>query len=85
VDWYPWNDEAFARARVEDRPIFLSIGYATLPLVHVMAHESFEDPTVAALMNDAFVNIKVDRESARTSTSSNMTVCQMLTGAAAGR
>ena len=62
VDWYPWGDEAFERARREDRPILLSIGYSACHWCHVMAHESFEDERVAALMNDLFVNIKVDRE-----------------------
>jgi uncharacterized protein len=80
VDWYPWGDEAFARARAEDKPIFLSIGYATCHWCHVMEHESFEDPIVAALMNDAFVNIKVDREERPDIDQVYMTVCQMLTG-----
>ena len=62
VDWYLWGDEAFARARAEDRPILLSVGYAACHWCHVMAHESFEDPEVAALMNERFINIKVDRE-----------------------
>jgi uncharacterized protein len=62
VDWYPWCDEAFEKARIEDKPIFLSIGYSTCHWCHVMAHESFEDEETAALMNKAFVNIKVDRE-----------------------
>jgi uncharacterized protein len=62
VDWYPWGDEAFAHARAEDKPILLSIGYSACHWCHVMAHESFEDEAVAALMNDLFVNIKVDRE-----------------------
>ena len=62
VDWYPWGDEAFARARAEDKPIFLSIGYAACHWCHVMAHESFENPEIAALMNSLFVNVKVDRE-----------------------
>src|SRR6201996_5374686 len=62
VDWYPWGDEAFARARSEDRPILLSIGYAACHWCHVMAHESFEDADTAAVMNELFVNIKVDRE-----------------------
>jgi uncharacterized protein YyaL (SSP411 family) len=62
VDWYPWGAEALARARAEDKPIFLSIGYAACHWCHVMAHESFEDPATAALMNELFVNIKVDRE-----------------------
>src|SRR5919205_708346 len=62
VDWYPWGPEALERARSEDKPIFLSIGYAACHWCHVMAHESFEDPDTAALMNELFVNIKVDRE-----------------------
>jgi uncharacterized protein len=62
VDWYPWGTEALARARAEDRLIFLSIGYAACHWCHVMAHESFEDPATAAMMNERFVNIKVDRE-----------------------
>ncbi|MDD1667817.1 MAG: thioredoxin domain-containing protein, partial [Methanomicrobiales archaeon] len=62
VDWYPWGEEAFARARDGDRPVFLSIGYSTCHWCHVMARESFENPRVAALMNESFVNIKVDRE-----------------------
>ncbi len=62
VDWYPWGEEAFARAQAEDKPIFLSIGYSTCHWCHVMARESFEDPQVAALMNSGFVNIKLDRE-----------------------
>jgi len=62
VDWYPWVPEALEKARREDRPIFLSIGYAACHWCHVMAHESFEDPATAAYMNTHFVNIKVDRE-----------------------
>src|SRR5919201_825191 len=62
VDWYPWGDEALERARREDKPILLSVGYSACHWCHVMAHESFEDPAVAAVMNDHFVNIKVDRE-----------------------
>ncbi len=62
VDWYPWGEEAFARARAEDKPILLSIGYAACHWCHVMAHESFEDEATAALMNRHFVNVKVDRE-----------------------
>jgi len=62
VDWYPWGPEALRKAKQEDKPIFLSIGYAACHWCHVMAHESFEDPAIAALMNDYFVNIKVDRE-----------------------
>ncbi len=62
VDWHPWDEEALARARAEDRPILLSVGYAACHWCHVMAHESFEDPQTAALMNERFINIKVDRE-----------------------
>jgi uncharacterized protein YyaL (SSP411 family) len=62
VDWYPWGEEALARAREEDRPMLLSIGYAACHWCHVMAHESFEDAETAALMNELFVNLKVDRE-----------------------
>ena len=62
VDWYPWGDEAFALARQLDRPVLLSVGYSACHWCHVMAHESFEDPQIAALMNSLFVNIKVDRE-----------------------
>src|SRR3954463_2010544 len=62
VDWYPWGPEAFERARLEDKPVLVSIGYAACHWCHVMEHESFEDASVAALMNDAFVCVKVDRE-----------------------
>ena len=62
VDWLPWGEDAFAEAARRDVPIFLSIGYAACHWCHVMAHESFADPTTAALMNERFVNIKVDRE-----------------------
>ena len=62
VDWYPWGDEAFALARETGKPILLSIGYSACHWCHVMAHESFEDDTIAALMNEMFVNVKVDRE-----------------------
>lgn len=62
VNWYPWGEEAFALAKKEDKPIFLSIGYATCHWCHVMERESFENPEIAALMNETFVNIKVDRE-----------------------
>jgi len=80
VDWYPWGEEAFARAKREDKPIFLSIGYSTCHWCHVMEHESFEDAEVAALMNETFVSIKVDREERPDIDSVYMTVCQMLTG-----
>ena len=62
VDWYPWGEDAFARARAEDKPVLLSVGYSACHWCHVMAHESFEDPDVAAVMNELFVNVKVDRE-----------------------
>src|SRR4051812_44345042 len=62
VDWFAWGDEAFARARLENKPIFLSIGYSTCHWCHVMEHESFENPGVASVLNDGFVSIKVDRE-----------------------
>jgi len=62
VDWYPWGDEAFARARGEDKPIFLSIGYSTCHWCHVMEHESFENPQVAEVLNRHYVSVKVDRE-----------------------
>ncbi|MCX8155584.1 MAG: thioredoxin domain-containing protein [Verrucomicrobiae bacterium] len=62
VDWYPWGEEAFARARAEDKPIFLSIGYSTCHWCHVMERESFENPEIAAVLNRHFVSIKVDRE-----------------------
>src|SRR5579862_8912209 len=62
VDWYAWSTEAFERARREDKPVLLSVGYASCHWCHVMAHESFEDQATAAIMNERFVNIKVDRE-----------------------
>ena len=80
VDWYPWGKEAFETAAKKDKPIFLSIGYSTCHWCHVMEHESFEDPEVAQLMNDAFVCIKVDREERPDIDGIYMTVCQMLTG-----
>ncbi|WP_340104777.1 thioredoxin domain-containing protein [Rhodohalobacter sp. 8-1] len=80
VNWYPWCDEAFEKAKTEDKPVFLSIGYATCHWCHVMAHESFEDKQVAELMNDTFINIKVDREERPDIDNTYMTVCQMLTG-----
>jgi uncharacterized protein YyaL (SSP411 family) len=80
VDWYPWGEEAFAKARAEDKPIFLSIGYSTCHWCHVMEHESFEDEQVADLLNDSFVCIKVDREERPDIDSVYMTVCQLITG-----
>ncbi|MDO8445785.1 MAG: thioredoxin domain-containing protein [Deltaproteobacteria bacterium] len=81
VDWYPWGDEAFDKARMEKKPIFLSIGYSTCHWCHVMEKESFEDPEVAQLMNEAFVSIKVDREERPDLDSIYMTASQMMTGA----
>jgi uncharacterized protein len=80
VDWYPWSEEAFEKATVENKPIFLSIGYSTCHWCHVMEKESFEDEEVAKLMNEAFVSIKVDREERPDIDGIYMTVCQMLTG-----
>ena len=80
VDWYPWGDEAFNKAKEEDKPIFLSIGYSTCHWCHVMERESFEDEEVAKLLNDAFVCVKVDREERPDIDSNYMTVCQMITG-----
>ncbi len=80
VDWYPWGDEAFEKAKKENKPIFLSIGYSTCHWCHVMEHESFEDEEVAALMNRVFVSIKVDREERPDIDNIYMTVAQLLTG-----
>jgi len=80
VDWYPWGEEAFKIAKELDKPIFLSIGYTTCHWCHVMEHESFEDRSVATLMNDAFINIKVDREERPDIDNIYMSVTQMLTG-----
>ncbi len=79
VDWFPWGEEAFETAKKEDKPIFLSIGYATCHWCHVMERESFENEEVAALLNEAFVCIKVDREERPDIDEIYMTVCQMLT------
>lgn len=80
VNWYPWGAEAFEKARRENKPVFLSIGYSTCHWCHVMAHESFEDPQIANLMNDSFVSIKVDREERPDIDMLYMSVCQMMTG-----
>lgn len=80
VDWYPWGEEAFRRAREEDKPVFLSIGYSTCHWCHVMGHESFEDPETAELLNRWFVSIKVDREERPDLDSVYMAVCQAFTG-----
>jgi len=80
VDWYPWGDEAFERARREDKPVFLSIGYSSCHWCHVMEHESFNDPDVARLLNETFVCVKVDREERPDLDQHFMTIGQMLTG-----
>ncbi|HVQ14420.1 MAG TPA: thioredoxin domain-containing protein, partial [Vicinamibacterales bacterium] len=80
VDWFPWGDEAFARARQERKPIFLSIGYSTCHWCHVMAHESFENAAVAAVLNEQFVSIKVDREERPDVDRVYMTFVQATTG-----
>ncbi len=80
VDWYPWGEEAFARAHRENKPIFLSVGYSTCHWCHVMAHESFESEEVAAIMNREFVNIKVDREERPDVDRVYMTFVQATTG-----
>jgi uncharacterized protein YyaL (SSP411 family) len=80
VEWFPWCDEAFEKAKKEDKPIFLSIGYSTCHWCHVMEKESFEDEEVAKLMNETFVSIKVDREERPDIDGIYMSVCQMITG-----
>jgi uncharacterized protein YyaL (SSP411 family) len=80
VDWYPWGPEALARARELDRPIFLSIGYSACHWCHVMEHESFEDDATAKLLNDHFINIKVDREERPDLDQIYMTAVQLMTG-----
>jgi len=80
VDWHPWGDEAFETAIKEDRPVFLSIGYSTCHWCHVMAHESFEDDSVASLINSTFIPVKVDREERPDLDSIYMMICRMLTG-----
>ncbi|KAF5073602.1 thioredoxin domain-containing protein [Methanobacterium aggregans] len=80
VDWYPWGDEAFEKAKREDKPVFLSIGYSTCHWCHVMAHESFEDPEIGDLINEVFVAVKVDREERPDIDSVYMTICQLMTG-----
>jgi len=80
VDWYPWGEEAFSKAKSEDKPVFLSIGYSTCHWCHVMAHESFEDTEVAEILNRHFVPIKVDREERPDVDAVYMNVCMALTG-----
>ena len=79
VDWHPWGEEAFEKARLDDKPIFLSIGYSTCHWCHVMERESFEDEEVAGLLNETFVNIKVDREERPDIDAVYMKVCQLMT------
>src|SRR3954453_1635133 len=80
VDGYPWGEEAFARARAEDKPILLSVGYSSCHWCHVMAHESFENAATAKLMNDWFINVKVDREERPDVDGVYMTALQAMTG-----
>src|ERR671914_1811705 len=80
VDWYAWGEEALSRAREEDRPILLSIGYSACHWCHVMERESFEDPRTAELMNERFVCIKLDREERPDIDSIYMEACQAMTG-----
>ncbi|MFD0785633.1 thioredoxin domain-containing protein, partial [Micromonospora azadirachtae] len=80
VDWWPWSEEAFAEARRRDVPVIISVGYAACHWCHVMAHESFEDESVAALMNADFVSIKVDREERPDVDAVYMTATQAMTG-----
>ena len=81
VEWYPWSEEAFSRAKTENKPIFLSIGYSSCHWCHVMAHESFEDHDVAERLNRSFVSIKVDREERPDIDATYMAFSQALTGA----
>ena len=78
VDWYPWSQEAFEKAKAEDKPVFVSIGYSTCHWCHVMEKECFEDEQVAALMNETFVSIKVDREERPDLDAAYMEVCQTM-------
>lgn len=80
VEWYAWNEEAFSKAKEEDKPVFLSIGYSTCHWCHVMEKESFEDEQIAGLMNQSFISIKVDREERPDIDAVYMAVCQVLTG-----
>lgn len=80
VDWFPWGEEAFEKARAENKPVFVSIGYSTCHWCHVMAKESFEDQEIAHILNKHFISIKVDREERPDIDSIYMTICQMLTG-----
>src|SRR5687767_8901104 len=80
VDWYPWGEEAFAKARAEDKPVLLSVGYSACHWCHVMEHESFENEAIAGQMNEGFVSIKVDREERPDIDSIYMSAVQSMTG-----
>src|SRR5437764_11374928 len=80
VDWYPWGEEALERATREERPLLVSIGYSACHWCHVMAHESFEDPEIPAMMNERFVPVKVDREERPDIEALCMEACQAMTG-----
>lgn len=80
VDWYPWGEEALDRARVEDKPVFLSVGYSTCHWCHVMAHESFADQEIAAILNRWFISVKVDREERPDIDQFYMAATQAMTG-----
>ena len=84
VDWYPWGEEAFRRAKSENKPVFLSIGYLSCHWCHVMARESFRDGEIAALLNESFIPVKVDREERPDLDSVYMEACRALTGGAGG-
>ena len=80
VEWYPWCEEAFERAKREDKPVFLSIGYSTCHWCHVMARESFENPEIADILNRHYISVKVDKEERPDIDSIYMAVCQAFTG-----
>ena len=80
VNWYPWNDDSINLAKKEDKPIFLSIGYSACHWCHVMAHESFEDKDIAKIMNEKFINIKVDREERPDIDDVYQRACQIVNG-----
>lgn len=80
VDWYSWSEEAFKKAKIENKPVFLSIGYSTCHWCHVMERESFEDEEVAEVLNENFISIKVDREERPDIDSIYMSFCQAYTG-----
>src|SRR6266481_3134206 len=80
VDWHPWGEEAFERAKAEDKPVLVSIGYSACHWCHVMEHESFEDEATAAIQNENFINIKVDREERPDLDQIYMTAVQLMTG-----